>query len=220
MKQYEWAQNKNGQSASKAHRTQNTYVDQLVVVSLPQVMQNRSVVKIGQVGHIFGFLVFWRIDLWEEIFLQIAGLRSFIGERERIWWLVTVRGDSHRSDACSSAAWDCVAQPPRSSTSGRPCPRTSRTWAGSLATSRPFSGFASDGCAPCFLFCSGGWRLCIVRVQHPTSLCKLGNYWIKMEKENKQQTIEFNVTPIDKLNQNNILIDSTKDRKRYSNLLW
>lgn len=59
---------------SKAHRTQNTYVDQLGVVSLPQVMQNRSVVKIGQVGHIFGFLVFWRIDLLEEIFLQITGL--------------------------------------------------------------------------------------------------------------------------------------------------
>lgn len=37
-------------------------------------MQNRSVVKIGQVGHIFGFLVFWRIDLLKEIFLQIAGL--------------------------------------------------------------------------------------------------------------------------------------------------
>lgn len=64
------------------HWSANTYVDQLMVVSLLQVMEDRSIVKIGQIGHIFGFLVFWWIDLLEKIFLKITGLNIFSAKRE------------------------------------------------------------------------------------------------------------------------------------------
>lgn len=40
-----------------------TYVDEFMIVSLLQVMKYRSIVKIGQIGHIFGFLIFRWIDL-------------------------------------------------------------------------------------------------------------------------------------------------------------
>jgi len=46
-----------------------TYVDQLVVVSLSQVMEHRGIVKVCQVGHILGFFVFRRVHLLEQIFL-------------------------------------------------------------------------------------------------------------------------------------------------------
>lgn len=54
--------------------SQGTYVDQLVVVTLLQVMQHRGIVKICQVGHILRFLVFRGIDLANLIFLEIFRL--------------------------------------------------------------------------------------------------------------------------------------------------
>lgn len=44
-------------------------------------MENRGIVKVCQVGHIFAFFVFGWIDLSNEIFLEILGLflvRHFI----------------------------------------------------------------------------------------------------------------------------------------------
>lgn len=54
--------------------SQDTYVDQLVVVTLLQVMQHRGIVKVCQVGHILRFLVFRGIDLAQLIFLEIFRL--------------------------------------------------------------------------------------------------------------------------------------------------
>lgn len=80
----------------------NTYVDQLVVITLAQVMQHRSVVKIRQIGHILCLLVFGRIDLLEQIFLQIARL-NVVWNRNGNKWLISWE-NSHRSDADSSVA--------------------------------------------------------------------------------------------------------------------
>ena len=55
-----------------------TYVDQLSVVTLLQVMQHRGIVKVCQVGHILGFLVFRGIDLGQLVFLEVLGLLFFI----------------------------------------------------------------------------------------------------------------------------------------------
>lgn len=58
----------------KKLRLKHTYIDELVVVSLSQVMENGGIVKIGQVRHILGLFVFWWIDLLEDIFLEILRL--------------------------------------------------------------------------------------------------------------------------------------------------
>jgi hypothetical protein len=51
-----------------------TYVDKLVKVTLSQVMKNRGIVKISQVGHVFAFFVLGRVDLSNKIFLDIFDL--------------------------------------------------------------------------------------------------------------------------------------------------
>jgi len=51
-----------------------TYVDKLVQITLSQVMEDRGIVKVCQVGHIFAFFVFGWIDLADEVFLEILGL--------------------------------------------------------------------------------------------------------------------------------------------------
>lgn len=57
------------------------YVDELGVVTLLQVVEDRSIVEIGQIGHVFGFLILGRIHLLQLILLEIPGLSS--GPRQR-----------------------------------------------------------------------------------------------------------------------------------------
>jgi hypothetical protein len=52
----------------------STYVDKFIKITLSQVMENRGIVKVCQVGHILTFFVFWRVDLIDEVFLEILGL--------------------------------------------------------------------------------------------------------------------------------------------------
>lgn len=47
-----------------------TYVDQLVVISLPQVVQNGRLVEVGQVGHVLDFFILGRVHLVHLVFLQ------------------------------------------------------------------------------------------------------------------------------------------------------
>lgn len=51
-----------------------TYIDELVVISLPQVMEHRGIVKVCQVRHILSFFVFRRVHLLELIFLEVFRL--------------------------------------------------------------------------------------------------------------------------------------------------
>lgn len=59
---------------ARSETPRGTYVDELVVVTLLQVMQYGGIVKICQVGHILSFLVFRGIDLCQLIFLEIFRL--------------------------------------------------------------------------------------------------------------------------------------------------
>lgn len=54
---------RNGHSANKVAFFAPTYVDKFRVVTLLQVVKNRSIVKVCQVWHIFCLLIFWWIDL-------------------------------------------------------------------------------------------------------------------------------------------------------------
>lgn len=60
-----------------------TYVDQLVVVSLFQVVQYRGVVQVGQVRHVLGFLILGRVHLAHLFLLKIFHLRSFGRDKRR-----------------------------------------------------------------------------------------------------------------------------------------
>ena len=51
-----------------------TYVDKLVKITLSQVMEDRGIVKISQVGHILAFFVFGWIHLTDKVFLEVLGL--------------------------------------------------------------------------------------------------------------------------------------------------
>ena len=48
----------------------NTYVDQFGEVSLLEIVKDRGIVQVCQVGHILTFFVFWRIQLLQQILLQ------------------------------------------------------------------------------------------------------------------------------------------------------
>lgn len=48
-----------------------TYVNKLMVISLLQVIQNRSVVEVCQVGHILAFFVLRWVDLAYKILLEV-----------------------------------------------------------------------------------------------------------------------------------------------------
>lgn len=56
-----------------------TYVDELSQITLSQVMENRGIVKVSQVRHVFAFFVLGGVDLSDEVFLEVLGLfvRSF-----------------------------------------------------------------------------------------------------------------------------------------------
>ena len=58
------------QVKSKFTETSDTHVDQLCKIPLLQVVKDRGIVEICQVGHVLAFFVLWRIQLLEKVFLQ------------------------------------------------------------------------------------------------------------------------------------------------------
>jgi hypothetical protein len=58
-------------------------VDEISPVSLPQVVEDRSIVQEGQVGHVFAFEVLGGIDLTHEIFL-VGFFRSVVFDGDEI----------------------------------------------------------------------------------------------------------------------------------------
>ena len=52
-----------------------SYVDELEVIALLQVVQDGAVIEIGQIGHVFDALEFRRIDLRALIFFDQLVLR-------------------------------------------------------------------------------------------------------------------------------------------------
>ena len=62
---------------------QNTYVDKLGLITLAQVMQHGSVIKICQVGHIISLLILGRIDLTDKVFLVVLGLIIDLSAKEK-----------------------------------------------------------------------------------------------------------------------------------------
>lgn len=52
------------------------YVDELGVVTLLQVVEDRSIVEVGQIGHILGFLILGRVHLLQLVLLEVPGLSS------------------------------------------------------------------------------------------------------------------------------------------------
>jgi len=63
-----------------------TYVDQLMVISLPQVVQDGRLVEVGQVGHVLDFLVFGRVHLVHLVFLQGFFLND--GQQDKVNYTV------------------------------------------------------------------------------------------------------------------------------------
>lgn len=61
-------------TSSRRIQDRSTYVDQLVVVSLFQVVQYRGVVQVGQVGHVLGLLILGRVHLAHLLLLKIFHL--------------------------------------------------------------------------------------------------------------------------------------------------
>lgn len=61
-----------------------TYVDELIDIASFQVPQDRSIVKVGQVGHVFAFLVFGGVHLLQLIFLERLLLHSVAVVSQ--WW--------------------------------------------------------------------------------------------------------------------------------------
>jgi len=47
-----------------------TYVDELSVVTLLEIVQDRGVVKVCQVGHILSLLILGRVHLLQQVLLQ------------------------------------------------------------------------------------------------------------------------------------------------------
>lgn len=58
----------------------NTYVDELSIVTLTQIVQNARSVKHGHVGHIFNFFEFWWIDFFHLLGFDISYLIVYVGE--------------------------------------------------------------------------------------------------------------------------------------------
>lgn len=48
-----------------------TYVNEFMVVSLLEVMQDRSIIKVCQVGHILAFFILWGVDLIHLFLLEV-----------------------------------------------------------------------------------------------------------------------------------------------------
>lgn len=58
------------------------YVDELGVVTLLQVVEDRSIVEVGQIGHVLGFLILGRVHLLQLVLLEVLGLSSRPRERK------------------------------------------------------------------------------------------------------------------------------------------
>jgi len=116
------------------------YIDELGVVTLLQVVKDRSIVEIGQIGHVFGFLILGRVHLLQLVLLEILGLSSRPRERKERNGVSGEESkviDLRRSIWRSNAASNCATPTPRSGKSNRPCLRISRISAGSLGTAGP-----------------------------------------------------------------------------------
>jgi len=66
------------------------YVDELGVVTLLQVVKDRSIVEVGQIRHVLAFLVLGRVHLLQLVLLEVLGLRS--------GWLWGERGERKRKE--------------------------------------------------------------------------------------------------------------------------
>ena len=51
--------------------SKKTYVDQFSEISLFQVVEDRGIIQVGQVGHVLSLLILGRIQLLQKIFLDI-----------------------------------------------------------------------------------------------------------------------------------------------------
>lgn len=56
--------------------SEEPYVDELGVVTLLQVVEDRSIVEVGQIGHVLGFLILGRVHLLQLVLLEVLGLSS------------------------------------------------------------------------------------------------------------------------------------------------
>lgn len=54
-----------------------TYVDQLGVVTLSQVVQDRWIVQECQVGHVLRFLILGRVHLVHLVLLEVFALQKY-----------------------------------------------------------------------------------------------------------------------------------------------
>ena len=68
----------------------DTYVNELMEVSVFKVPQHRGVVQVGQVGHVVDFVKFWRIHLQNLLFFQILFLERF---REEETICISIRNE-------------------------------------------------------------------------------------------------------------------------------
>lgn len=59
------------------------YVDELGVVTLLQVVEDRSIVEVGQIGHVLAFLVLGRVHLLELVLLEVLGLSGVRVDKKR-----------------------------------------------------------------------------------------------------------------------------------------
>ena len=47
-----------------------THIDEFEVVTLFEVVQDRCVIQVGQIGHVFALLEFRRVHLLQQVFLE------------------------------------------------------------------------------------------------------------------------------------------------------
>lgn len=62
------------------------YVDELGVVTLLQVVEDRSIVEVGQIRHVLAFLILRRVHLLQLVLLEVLGLplrRGWRREKEK-----------------------------------------------------------------------------------------------------------------------------------------
>lgn len=74
---------KGAKGASMSPLRTESYVDELGVVTLLQVVEDRSIVEVGQIGHVFGFLILGRVHLLQLILLEVLGLSSRPREKRK-----------------------------------------------------------------------------------------------------------------------------------------
>lgn len=87
------------------HRSRrSSYVDELVVVTLFQIVQDRRIVEVCQVGHVLSLLILGRVHLLEQVFLHVPDLHYAGREKKGHVSLVLVFGHLRRSVLRSNAA--------------------------------------------------------------------------------------------------------------------